>query len=89
MGEKGHRAGGKSGRYCSASGMTLGLRNLVCILTLWGCVLEKHIGFSPHHVLLFSHREWGRPAETAGCTTSPSDMTVSNWLHCRRMEPFQ
>lgn len=27
----------------------------------------------------FSHREWGWPAEAAGCTTSPSDMTVSNW----------
>lgn len=41
MGEKGRRAGGKSGRYHSVTGMTLGLCNLVCILTLWGCVLEK------------------------------------------------
>lgn len=81
MGEKRHRVGGKSGRYCSATGMTLGLCNLVCILTPWRSVLEKQIGFSPHRVLLFSPREWGRPAEAVGCTTSPSDMTVSNWLH--------
>lgn len=89
MGEKGPGVDGRSGRHCSVTGVTLGLCNLVYILTLWGCVLEKQIGFSPHHVLLFSHREWGRPAETAGCTTSPSDMTVSNWLHHWRMEAFQ
>lgn len=81
MAEKGHRVDGKSGRYCSATGMTSSLCNLVCVWTLWGSVVEKQIGFSPHHVLLFSHREWGRPAEIVDCTTSPSDMTVSNWLH--------
>lgn len=65
---------------CSVTGMTLGLCNLVCVLTPWGSGLEKQIGFTPPHVLLFSRREWGRPAETAGCTTSPSDMTVSKRL---------
>lgn len=43
MGEKGPGVDGRSGRHCSVTGVTLGLCNLVYILTLWGCVLEKHL----------------------------------------------
>lgn len=51
-------------------------------------VLGKQVGFTLCHVLSFSHREWGRPAETVGCTTSPSDMTVSNQCDHRERGPF-
>lgn len=74
-------AGGHEERGCClVTGMTLGLCDHVCIVTPWGSGLEKQIGFTLPHVLLFSRREWGWPAETAGCTTSPSDMTVSKRL---------
>lgn len=85
----GHEVGRKSGGRCPGTGMTLGLSSAACIWTPWGFVLEEQIGFTLHRVLLFSHREWGRPAETVGCTTSPSNMTVSNCLYCQRIEPFE
>lgn len=89
FGSQGTRSGRKEWGRCSVTGVTLGLCNHMCILTPWRSVVEKQIGLTPHHVLLFSHREWGRPAGTPGYTTSPSDMTVSNWLDLRWMEPFQ
>lgn len=51
-------------------------------------MLEKSVGFILHCVLLFSHREWGQPAGTTDCTTSPSDMTVSNWLDLEKWSTF-
>lgn len=73
--------------YCTD--LTLGFYNALSVWILWGVSAGKRVGFTLCHVPLSSHREWGRPAGTAGYTTSPSDMTVSNQLDGREGGPFR